>query len=244
LGGIAYRYKVTLAALMAANPKVDPRLLKVGSTLVIPVSSEVSPTEGLPSPTPVGLSVGPGVCTPSQAGGVWCFALVTNQQKNDIESITALMHLSDPASGKSYTQTAQTPLDMIPAGASLPLAAYFPPPTASIAQASVELQTALPVAPDSGRYLAVKVVPGQVNIALDGLSATVTGQVQLTAKKGSAGQVWVALIAYDESGQVVGARRWQSPGALSAGASTPFSAFVYSTGEKITRVETWAQARP
>jgi LysM repeat protein len=77
LGGIAYAYRVSLTALMAANPDVNTYALSVGQVLVIPPSSEASSEnegdEGIPSPTPVSLELDNPQCYASSDGGVWCF---------------------------------------------------------------------------------------------------------------------------------------------------------------------------
>jgi LysM repeat protein len=49
LGAIAHDYRVGLEDLMAANGIVDPNVLQVGQTLVIPVDLSATPTTALPA---------------------------------------------------------------------------------------------------------------------------------------------------------------------------------------------------
>jgi LysM repeat protein len=62
LGAIAHNYEVRLEDLMAANGIVDPNVLHVGQTLIIPVALSATPTTALPAeaasePSPTGVSL-------------------------------------------------------------------------------------------------------------------------------------------------------------------------------------------
>jgi len=51
-------------------------------------------------------------------------------------------------------------------------------------------------------------------------------------------------VAYDESGNVIGVRRWESTAGLPAGGGLPFAFMVSSVAGKIARVEFAVEARP
>ena len=55
MGGIAYRFGVTVADLIAANPKVNPRAMSVGTVLIIPATGHApaaaATAEAAPSPS-------------------------------------------------------------------------------------------------------------------------------------------------------------------------------------------------
>jgi LysM repeat protein len=243
LGGIAFRYRVGLPALLEANPDVDPYFLVVGSTLNIPTSEE--PVEQTPAPTPVAIQFSPVQCNPGRDGGAWCFVLATNPQSFDVESISAIIRVADEGADEVVSQIAVAPLDLLPAGSSIPLAAYFPPkiPNEPL-QASAELLTSLPVFPDSARYLPVEVTELAINISESGMEAEVSGQVKGSDGEQEASQVWVAAVAYDQQGAVIGLRRWENPNSLPGGKEQTFTFWVYSTGPEIERVEVLAEARP
>ncbi|HXQ34351.1 MAG TPA: hypothetical protein VN843_10080, partial [Anaerolineales bacterium] len=78
----------------------------------------------------------------------------------------------------------------------------------------------------------------------DGHSAHVSGVVLSQSEASEAKQVWVAATAYDDSGRVVGVRRWESSAALPADGSMPFEFMISSIGGKIARVEFAVEARP
>ncbi|MGB8984650.1 MAG: hypothetical protein WCC12_22475, partial [Anaerolineales bacterium] len=97
---------------------------------------------------------------------------------------------------------------------------------------------------DDERYLPAAVNNTLVQVNADGRSAQVRGQVLLPANVQPAHQVWVAGIAYDAAGRVVGFRRWESSGGLAAGGSLPFEFMISSLGGRIARVEFAVEARP
>ena len=79
-------------------------------------------------------------------------------------------------------------------------------------------------------------------IAWNGLTAQLSGQITLPTESTAATQVWVAAVAYDKTGQVVGVKRWEG-GAIQPGGSIPFSFLVSSLGSEIDAVEFMVEAR-
>jgi hypothetical protein len=84
----------------------------------------------------------------------------------------------------------------------------------------------------------------KVVLAENGLSAVVSAEISVD--KGKAGRVWVAVVAYDVQGEVVGVRRWEKTGAspLEHGQALEMTASVYSVSKRIERVELIAESRP
>lgn len=245
MGGIAFRYGIPLAALMAANPNVSPNTMGIGTVLLIPASDRPAagqPTS-VPSLTPVPLAVSPVQCAATREGGAWCFLLVRNTSDTALENLSAVLRLADSASGQIISQTGLPPLDLLPPGAEMPLSAYFPAPAPAVFTAGGELLTAMPVA-GGNRYVDAHITQPRVTVAADGLSAQVAGSVSLADPQSAAGQVWVAAVAYDSAGNVAGVRRWESAAPISAGAEAAFDFAVYSTGAPIAQVGFLVQARP
>jgi hypothetical protein len=56
--------------------------------------------------------------------------------------------------------------------------------------------------------------------------------------------IWVAAVAYDKFGRVVGVRRWESDAGIIPGGSFEFAFEVSSLAEEIERVEFVVEARP
>ena len=240
LGGIAFQYGVTLAALMEANPEIDPYLLSVGTVLIIPESTKKMDTQNPPSPTPLAVTLGPVHCSPTRDGGAWCFLLVNNPQQTAVENVSVQIQIYGGET--QISQTAVTLLNLIVAGGELPIAAFFAAPLPQPFQVTASLLTALPRTVDDQRYLKVEVRELQSVVQPDGLSATVGGQVLPLGGEIEASQVWVALAALDKNGQITGVRRWEGSGSLQP--SLAFEEWIYSAGNPIEQVLAWVEARP
>jgi LysM repeat protein len=123
--GIAFRYGITLDQLQAANPKVNPRILSVGTVLVIPVRSVA--TEGVVlTPAPFPAKLGAMRCFPVDSEGVWCLGAVTNDQGQAMENISVWLTLYSPDGQALASQPAIPPLNLLLPGRSLPVMAFFP----------------------------------------------------------------------------------------------------------------------
>ncbi len=236
LGQLAQKFNVSLSALMAANPNVDPNSMSVGQTLKIPSQSSTSAS----TPTPVPFPVKQIACYPTADRGMWCFVLINNNSSNPIEDVTAQITLLD-ANGKSIaSQTATLPLDILAPNSSMPLTTYFAPDIPLNAKPQVQILTAIQIQPNDPRYLPATLQNTSFKVDSSGLTAQVNGQV---VSSGNAKLIWVMATAYDESGNIIGVRRWESASALSAGSSLPFSFMVSSIAGSISRVEFAVEAR-
>jgi LysM repeat protein len=275
MGVIAYRFGVTVADLRAANPEVDPNLMSVGTVLVIPIveRNEEGTPEALATPTPLPIQVSQPVCYPVASGGAWCLALAYNDQDQPLENLIAWIQLVSSEGEVLAGQQAIPPLNLLPAGQSLPALAYFPGTGHSGAHPQAELISALPVPPGDRRYRPVDLQIVQTEINPDGLSATVQGTLMLLAlpaptpaqssqeqneaeitptptvegnleDNGHASQIWLAVTGYNADNLPVGVRKWEVLRDISPGETLPFEVTVFSLGPKISRVEVLVEARP
>jgi hypothetical protein len=104
--------------------------------------------------------------------------------------------------------------------------------------------TAIRLLAGDERYLPATIGNTLVQVNADGRSARVSGQVLMPSDAGDAAQVWVAGTAYDDTGRVIGVRRWEWEDGLAAGGSLPFEFMLSSIGGRISRVEFAVEARP
>jgi hypothetical protein len=234
LFGLAWLYGVSLEDLLAANPGIQPNALSVGATVVIPPSVS-TPQAAQPIP-PITLSGVPD-CYPTSDGGAWCFLVVTNTLDKPLESVSAAFTLPDAVSGQSATQTAITPLNLIPPGSQLPLMAFFPPPVQQAGEPGATLVNAFTPADTAARYLTVDVQDIQTMIAADELSARVTGTAAMASVPD---RLWVVAVAYAGE-HVVGVRRFDFD---ASAASQQFDFTVFSMAGAITQVDILAEAQP
>jgi len=237
---IAGRFGITLEALLAANPGIQPSALLVGTSLVIPTGSS-NPAE--PTPTPAPLRIQQARCWSQTDGGLWCFALVQNEFAQAVENLSAQFTLLDPYGQEIATQAAFAMLNTLPSGLSMPLAVHFPAPMPVDPSVRVQVLTAIRLLPGDARYLPVTTDNTLLRIDPSGRTAQVTGRV-LLAGQGAASNTWVLAVAYDGTGNVVGLRRWESQSPLSADSPLFFDFSVYSLGPGITKVDFLVEARP
>ena len=245
LNGISQKFGVSLADLLAANQDVTSSTLSIGTVLIIPTTPISTPVSG---PTPVPLSFTRVDCWPSGDGGTWCFAAVTNSTGDTLENLIAQISLLDAAGATAATQTAMAMLDILPPGKSTALAVLFPSTDAGAMIPQAQLTSAIRILPNDARYAPVSLEKVLTDVDWSGLTAQVSGQVVPQAGSSTAeipsGQVWVAATAYDQTGRVVGVRRWESDSPMPAGGSLPFHLQISSVGPAIDRVEVLVEARP
>ena len=239
---IAERFQVSLDSLQAANPEISPNTMSVGQVLKIP--SDPANPSGEPTPTAVPFTTEQIECYPTAERGMWCFVLVRNEFSDLIENVSAQVTLAGTDGAVLGSQAALLPLNILPPGIALPMAVYFEPEIPPEARPQVQVLTAIRLLPGDARYLPATIKNVAVQVAWNGRSAVVRGEVSLPADAGPAGQVWVAAVAYDQSGRVVGVRRWESSAAIQPGTAVLFGMTVSSLAGEIDRVELAVEARP
>lgn len=233
---IAARNEISVQGLLAANPDVDPLLLFPGTELVIPAAGAVLVT-ALPSPTPVAARLADVECYASALGELWCFLLVNNDNDFPLENLIGTVQLLSPEGEVLASLEAVPPMNVLLPGQSLPLVAYRSAPPVGWSAVRGQLLSAYAVSADDEAYIGVEIVGRNIEVGDTGLSAHVTGQLQIAAGQ-SASQLWVLAVAYDVDGNAVGVRRWEGNG------ETDFEIWVYSLGPEIALVELLAEARP
>ena len=252
---IAFNYGLSLDQLLAANPTVQPRLLSVGTLLVIPIEGETA--TAAPTAAPLPLQVVEPVCYSQADGGLWCFMQVVNDQAQAVENLSGRISLFSISGESLGSQPAYAPLNILRPGERLPLVAYFSPPVVGELIAQGELLSALAVAEGDPRYLVAGFQANTLTTSTDGMSARVSGVVLLPEGEPAAGSLWLAGVAYDVTGKIVGVRKWQvevpcSAAAQEAGTPAPesgcnrlpFEGTIYSLGSTIDTVEILVEARP
>lgn len=238
LSGIAEKLKISLDDLSAANPDVNPNSMSTGTTLLIP--DRPSTNSDLPTLTPIPAPITQTICHPAVDNGLWCFALVQNDSAELLENVSVQITLLDENNKVIASQTAFTLLDIIQPGSSLPVYTFFPNTSAKV---NIQAQLVSAIQSNNPRYLPAALSNTFVQIDWEGKTAQLSGGINVPAESQAATQVWVAAVAYDKEGQVVGVKRWEG-GAIQPGASANFSFSVASLGSAIAAVEFALQADP
>jgi len=238
---IAEKYNISLDSLRAANPDVDPNAMPIGIKLKIPNNS--ADLTGASTPTPVPVSVQQIECYPTADQAMWCFVLVNNNFSDSMENISAQVTLVDSNGQELLSQTALSMLNILPPNTSLPLVTFFSPNIPADVKPQIQILTAIRLLPDDARYLPATIQNTLVQIDSSGRTAQVNGQIYLPSESKAATQVWVAAVAYNHAGRVVGVKRWESNAALEAGNNLPFEFMISSVAGEIDRVEFAVEAR-
>jgi LysM repeat protein len=246
MGGIANTYGVKTKDLKDANPKVDPRMMPIGTVLIIPsgdpTQDAFQPT-AIPTPAVI-LQTGAPVCYPDPSGGAWCLMKVENNTNGDVQDISADFVISGSDGGEIQTGTAYCLLDRLQSGLSIPLAVYFPKTPSQPWQVTTRLRTASPIVKDAGRYLISDLKLRSSDYSADKLSIQVNGTVNLQANQKDANIIHVVGAAYNAAGQPVGVRRWDSTVGLESGSGLVYDFIIYSLGGPIDHVEILGETRP
>src|SRR5260221_10779431 len=239
---IANKFGVKLDDLQAANPEILPNAMSVGQVLKIP-SNPDNPF-GEPTPTPAPFVVAQIKCYPTADKGMWCFVLAYNDSPDFMENVSAQVTLVDSNNNFIASQAALLPLNILPPNTALPMTVFFPPDIPIDAKPQMQVLTAIRLLPNDERYIPATINNTLVQADADGHSAQGNGLVLSQSQTSVANQVSVAGTAYDKAGRVIGVRRWESSGSLSAGGSLPFEFLISSIGGKIAKVEFAVEARP
>ena len=237
---IAQRYNITLDELLAANPEIDPNFLIVGNEVIIPTGD--GSLAAFPIPTPISVEMDQPSCYPTADGGLWCLIVAKNPHQDALENISAQITLFTPQGERIAQLVAIAPLNVVFAGEAIPLAVFFPKPIPKIISARAELITALPIEPDSARYIDLSIHIEKSELA--GRFGEVEGFVLIGEEAQPANQIWLVAAAFDANGQPIGLRKWESNIALAPGESLSFHITVYSLGPQIAEIRVLGEARP
>jgi LysM repeat protein len=242
---IAWRYNLSPAEVMTANPTINPRAMSVGMQVLIPITPTIEPTPGdtqevTPTPTETGTEIVQPDCYPDALGGLWCFVLVENEEETSVENLSAVVTLED--GDEARQEVAIMPLNLLPPGQSLPLIAYFEPPVSDNYEVSAEIDFFLPVMPDDDRYIEVEIVRQDIEYSEDRKTARVTGYLRLSDGQTDAEYLWINATAFDADGKVVAVRRWDVNETLPAGEESFYDLTLYSMGGEIDRVDMMVEA--
>lgn len=235
--GIAQRYGVSLDALLAANPGVNPSFLSLGMEILVPQGQDGAAAV-LATPTALPLDASEVDCYATAAGELWCFFLVENQQGESVENMAASIQLFSSAGEVLDSAEATAPLNILQTGASLPLVAYWREAPTGWAHAEAELLSAYRLSDQEGRFLPVELTNVDIDISPTGLSAHLRAGLEPVLGV-DASVVWVLALAYDAEGQVLGLRRWEG-----SGEDAQIDFWVYSLGGFIEWVDLLVEARP
>ncbi len=238
---IALQHGISLEDLQAANPDVNPRLLSVGTELIIPLGEYIPPSPMTATPVPINLTNTDCYKVPD---GMWCFVLVKNDRSRELENISARLLLYDNSGELVAEGNPIAVLNKLQVDEEFPLVVFFPGSFTGEYTAYTNILTVQPIPKNDDRYLNAWLEMEEVVIAEDGLQAKVKGTFGIPAKSLPGTLTWIVVTAYDEQGKAVGVRKLELVATLEPGRSQEFTVDVFSLGPAIAEVKALIEVQP
>jgi murein DD-endopeptidase MepM/ murein hydrolase activator NlpD len=226
---ISREFGVTVNAIQEVNGITDPRRLRIGQEIIIPLEEVDSEPTVVPTPTPVAIKIQGLAFHQTPVESLWCMGEVVNLSGQPAEEVQVRISLHDDqgqllASGAAFVQ-----LDILAAGGRSPFAILFSAPPANFAQYQTQVLSGVPHTHLGPRYPALEVVEDWGGW-LDEDNYQVRGQVQ-NSGEADAERVAIVVTLYDEEEHVVGARTVSIPAEVFlAGAVAPFEVTLTPLG--------------
>jgi hypothetical protein len=242
ISSLALTYNLGIGEILAVNPEVTPNALSVGTQILIPyIGSDEEENEAeVVISEPLPLAVSPAECILTADGGLWCTAEVQNATEQDAAGITVTFVLKNAAGETEKEQTAPTLLNYLKVGASMPVSAFFSANNPAVYSVETNLTTALPLEESALSYQPVAIKVNSVDT--DGRSAQVSAVIPTFDADSGVTSVWLALIAYDKDGNLVGMRRMEYTPVTEGEEGQSVKLWVYSSSEDIKQVSVLGEA--
>lgn len=231
---VAAEYGVDLADILVANPGVNPRLLSVGTSLLIPRAGAQGPVA---TATPLPMTMSPVSCYDLIPSGTTCLLTVSVNSELGVEGVVAVVTLVDGSGRSLVSEPAYAPINLVVPGTPLALATTFEAPVPQFEQASAVVVSGLQASDLETRYAEIVLSLDRTEIAQDGSSAAVSGTLEVTADRKAGARL--VVMALDSEGQLVGLRIWEP---AEDELRSSFELVVRSLGPPIDRIEVSAEA--
>jgi len=218
---IARKFGVTVKEITDANGITDPRRLRIGQEIIIPVQARETGPTVVPTPTPVDLQIQGLAFHRTPMESLWCLGEVSNISGQPAEEVQVQVSLHDEQGRLLASGAAFTEIDILPDGGRAPFAIRFTGPITDFAQYQTQVLGGVPSTHLGPRYPDLEVIEDHGEW-LDEDNYRVRGQV-LNSGQSEAEKVAVIITLYDSEAHVVGARTVDIPAEVFlAGAKAPF----------------------
>jgi LysM repeat protein len=226
---IAREFGVTVNAIQEVNGITDPRRLRIGQEIIIPLVEENSEPTVVPTPTPVAIQIQGLAFHRTPVESLWCMGEVVNLSGRPAEEVQVRVSLHDEQGQLLTSGAAFIQLDILAAGGRSPFAILFSAPPTSFAQYQTQVLSGVPHTHLGPRYPDLEVVEDWGGW-LDDDNYQVRGQVH-NSGEADAERVAIVVTLYDEEDHVVGARTVSIPAEVFlAGAMAPFEVTLTPLG--------------
>jgi len=240
---IATKFDVSVAGIQDVNGIVDPRSLRVGQELIIPVEEAREAAAGTPTaePTPLPFTVENLTFSNTPVGGLWCFGEIRNSAGTDLEQAGVTIALLNEDGEVVAQEQVFVGIDLLQPGDKAPFAVRFKEPPQSFTS-----YQALPwkgVQGYIGSYYLDLEVRNAEGTGERYATYTVTGAVANVGPE-DAVEITVTVTLYDALGRVVGMRRAvPEHNVIPRGGQTTFAIELTPAGGPVASFHAEAQGR-
>ncbi len=240
---IAQQFGVSVSGIQDANGITDPRSLRVGQELLIPVEEAEESSAGTPTaqPTPLPFTVKNLTFNNTPLGGLWCLGEILNSTGADLEQAGISIQLLDDQGKVVAEEQTYVGIDLLRPGAKAPFAVRFSSPPQSFSS-----YQALPwkgVLGYVGSYYLDLEVRDTAGEGERYATYIVTGVVANVGPE-DAVEITVTVTLYDALGRVIGMRRAvPDHNVILRGGQTTFSIELTPAGGPVASFHAEAQGR-
>jgi LysM repeat protein len=240
---IANKFGVSVAGIQDANGITDPRSLRIGQELIIPVEEAASSPDATPTmeATPLPFEVGNLTFNNTPLGGLWAFGEVINSTGTELEQAGVTVALLDEAGAIVAQEQVFVGIDLLKPEGKAPFAVRFSAPPQSFTS-----YQALP-------WKGVQGYVGSYYLDLEMRDAQGEGEryatYTVTGKVGNVGpedavEITVTVTLYDALGRVVGMRKAvPEHNVIPRGGETTFTIELTPAGGPVASFEAQALGR-
>lgn len=242
--GIANRYGVSLADLLAANAGVEPTRLQIGQQILIPPPNTGRATTNdvalLPSPTPLPFEIRGLNSARTPAGSLDILGEVFNPGPSALINVKLLVSLQDASGAPLQNAVVSTLLNVIPPNQASPFRVLFTEPPTDYAQFTVRPLRG--EAAEVNRFVVpLRVV--RVEGRPEGTLFRVNGELT-NASNTTPNAVNLLVTIYDAERRVIGYRYIAlSAAPLAPGANLPFDVSLTSLTDAIASFTVYAEGK-
>jgi len=233
ISSIALQYGVTIDAIIAANPDIQPTVMIVGDQVVIPITNGDN-TPILADALAREIDLMNPACFP-HLDGLLCTVLVRNKGANNLKDVILDYELMNDAGESIAMVSAPAALRGLGPGSAIPASAFFDGvSTAADILVTVNWARYGEPAENDGPQIVLE----NITTTFDELYAQAAGTITAETDDAKA-DVTLVAVAFNDQGAVIGIRRQDS--AIPSNTSVDFSISVFSSGGPITDVELYAE---
>ena len=238
--GIANQFNISTERLQEANGIIDPRLLQIGQTLVIPPPDRDPQAAPSPSATPYPVEITAINLQQTRQGKLWALGSVKNPGDDPVAEVVVEISLFDANGVLLVREAAFTQLDVVLPGQSAPFAVLFESAPETFAQYQVVPVSAVLLAGDTRYYFDLE--PIDLRGAPVGIDTyRISGQLRNTGTE-DVEAIRLVAITFDQDDRVLAQRQADlAVNLLRAGATTPFELDMIIPGGKVDQFTVLAQ---